>query len=174
MTQLESPIVVKRYANRRLYNAATGAYVTLEDLVEIIKTGRDFTVCDGKTGKDITRSTLAQIIIEQENRTEHNLLPIMFLRQLALFYGDIMQVLVSRYLEVSIDSLVREQERLRLYINQALGTDSFAPLDDLVRHNMEMFKRTFAMLASFAPRPSQAAEEEAQIRASDNIGGFKR
>ena len=105
------PIVIKKYANRRLYNTGTSTYVTLEDLAAMVKEGEDFLVYDAKTGDDITRSVLAQIIFEQENKAGQNLLPTTFLRQLIRFYGDSMQMLVPRYLEVSIDTLVREFER---------------------------------------------------------------
>src|SRR6478672_4785834 len=107
----KEPITIKKYANRRLYNTGTSTYVTLEDLAAMVKTGEDFVVYDAKTGEDITRSVLTQIIFEQENKEGQNLLPITFLRQLIRFYGDSMQMLVPRYLEVSIDSLTREQEK---------------------------------------------------------------
>src|ERR1700759_4105597 len=102
----EAPITIKKYANRRLYNTASSAYVTLADFAKMVKSGEDFVVYDAKTNEDITRSVLTQIIFEQENKEGgQNLLPINFLRQLIRFYGDSMQMLVPRYLEVSIDSL---------------------------------------------------------------------
>src|SRR5918997_7071527 len=113
--------VIKKYANRRLYNTGTSTYVTLEDLAVMVKKGEDFVVYDAKTGEDITRSVLAQIIFEQENKEGQNLLPINFLRQLIRFYGDSMQMLVPRYLEASIESLTREQEKFRQQITQAFG-----------------------------------------------------
>ena len=114
MAKSEEPITIKKYANRRLYNTGTSTYVTLEDLAAMVKSGEDFVVYDAKTGEDITRSVLTQIIFEQENKEgSQNLLPINFLRQLIRFYGDSMQMLVPRYLEVSIDSLTREQEKFR-------------------------------------------------------------
>ena len=108
----KEPTTIKKYANRRLYNTGTSTYVTLEDLAEMVKSGEDFTVFDAKTGEDITRSVLTQIIFEQENKGQ-NLLPITFLRQLIRFYGDSIQNLIPTYLDFSIDSLVREQEKLR-------------------------------------------------------------
>ena len=105
ITKTKEPVTIKKYANRRLYNTGTSTYVTLEDLAAMVKTGEDFVVYDAKTGEDITRSVLTQIIVEQENKEGQNLLPIAFLRQLIRFYGDSMQMLVPRYLEVSIDSL---------------------------------------------------------------------
>src|ERR1700680_2844857 len=158
MAKSEEPVVIKKYANRRLYNTGTSTYVTLEDLAAMVKAGEDFVVFDAKTSEDITRSVLTQIIFEQENKEGQNLLPITFLRQLIRFYGDSMQMLVPRYLEVSIDSLTREQEKFRTQICQACGVGGFAALEDQVRRNMEMFERTFAMFAPFARRESQAAE----------------
>ncbi len=161
MAKTEEPIVIKKYANRRLYNTGTSTYVTLEDLAGMVKNGEDFIVYDAKTGEDITRSVLTQIIFEQENKGgQQNLLPITFLRQLIRFYGDSMQMLVPRYLEVSIESLTREQEKFRQQLSQAFGVGPFGALEDQVRRNMEMFERAFAMFAPFARRESQAAEAE--------------
>src|SRR5947208_14798790 len=159
MAKSAEPITIKKYANRRLYNTGTSTYVTLEDLASLVKKGEDFLVYDAKTGEDITRSVLAQIIFEQENKEGQNLLPIAFLRQLIRFYGDSMQMLVPRYLEVSIESLTREQEKFRQQMAQAFGVGTFGPLEDQVRRNMEMFERAFAMFAPFARREGQAAEE---------------
>src|ERR671913_1223740 len=138
--------VIKKYANRRLYHTGTSTYVTLEDLAGMVRQGEDFVVFDAKSGEDITRSVLTQIIFEQENKEGQNLLPINFLRQLIRFYGDSMQMLVPRYLEVSIESLTKEQEKFRQQISQAFGTGAFGtlgPLEDQVRRNMEMFQRAF-------------------------------
>src|SRR6476661_10707034 len=96
------PVVVKKYANRRLYNTGTSTYVTLEDLAKMVKDGEDFVVYDAKSGEDITRPVLGQIIFEQEGKDGQSLLPITFLRQLIRFYGDSMQMLVPSYLEYSI------------------------------------------------------------------------
>ena len=161
------PVTIKKYANRRLYNTGTSTYVTLEDLAAMVKTGNDFVVFDAKTGEDITRSVLAQIIFEQENKQGQNLLPITFLRQLIRFYGDSMQMLVPRYLEVSIDSLTREQEKFRNQMAQAFGVGAFTSLEDQVRRNMEMFERTFAMFAPFARRESAAAASAAEAAAAE-------
>ena len=158
MAKSEEPVTIKKYANRRLYNTGTSTYVTLEDLATMVKAGEDFVVYDAKSGEDITRSVLAQIIFEQENKEGQNLLPINFLRQLIRFYGDSMQMLVPRYLEVSIDSLTRDQEKLREQMTQAFGGSPFGPIEDQVRRNMEMFERAFAMFAPFARREGQAAE----------------
>src|ERR1700682_4074179 len=152
MAKTDQPTTIKKYANRRLYNTGTSSYVTLEDLAVMVKQGEDFLVYDAKTGEDITRSVLAQIIFEQENKEGQNLLPVNFLRQLIRFYGDSMQMLVPRYLEVSIDSLTREQEKLRQQMAQAFGVSAFGPLEEQVRRNMEMFEKAFAMFAPFARR----------------------
>jgi polyhydroxyalkanoate synthesis repressor PhaR len=161
MAQSEEPVTIKKYANRRLYNTGTSTYVTLEDLATMVKAGNNFVVYDAKTGEDITRSVLAQIIFEQENKQGQSLLPITFLRQLIRFYGDSMQMLVPRYLEVSIDTLVREQEKMRAQMAQAFGVTPFGPLEETVRRNMEIFERTFAMFAPpFARREGAASEAE--------------
>ncbi len=162
-TTAKEPITIKKYANRRLYNTGTSTYVTLEDLAGMVKTGEDFVVYDAKTGEDITRSVLTQIIFEQENKEGQNLLPIAFLRQLIRFYGDSMQMLVPRYLEVSIESLTREQEKFRHQMAQAFGVGGFTSLEDQVRRNMEMFERAFTMFAPFARREGQAGEAEAEL-----------
>src|SRR5713226_5677717 len=155
MAKSPEPVTIKKYANRRLYNTGTSTYVTLEDLAVMVKKGEDFVVFDAKTGEDITRTVLTQIIFEQENKEGQNLLPINFLRQLIRFYGDSMQMLVPRYLEVSIDSLTREQEKFRGQIAQAFGMGGFGGIEDQVRRNMEMFERTFAMFAPFARSGTQ-------------------
>ena len=155
MTKTADPVTIKKYANRRLYNTGTSTYVTLEDLAAMVKKGEDFVVYDAKTGEEITRSVLTQIIFEQENKEGQNLLPIAFLRQLIRFYGDSMQMLVPRYLEVSIESLTREQEKFRQQLAQTFGVGAFPSLEEQVRRNMDMFERAFAM---FAPvRPARGA-----------------
>jgi len=161
MAKPEEPITIKKYANRRLYNTGTSSYVTLEDLAAMVKKGEDFVVYDAKTGEDITRSVLTQIIFEQENKEGQNLLPITFLRQLIRFYGDSMQMLVPRYLEVSINSLTKEQEKFRDQMAQAFGVGSFGTLEEQVRRNMEMFERAMGtMFAPFARREPGSGEAE--------------
>jgi polyhydroxyalkanoate synthesis repressor PhaR len=159
MAKPDGPVTIKKYANRRLYNTGTSTYVTLEDLATMVKAGDDFLVHDAKTGEDITRQVLAQIIFEQENKEGQSLLPIAFLRQLIRFYGDSMQMLVPRYLEVSIESLTREQEKFREQIAQAFGGSPFGALEDQVRRNMDMFQRTFALFTPFAKREQQSGAE---------------
>src|SRR5271157_4568049 len=137
MAKSDQPTTIKKYANRRLYNTGTSTYVTLEDLAAMVKKGEDFVVYDAKSSEDITRSVLTQIIFEQENKAGQNLLPANFLRQLIRFYGDSMQMLVPRYLEVSLESFTREQEKFRQQMSQAFGTGPFgtgpfAPLEEQV------------------------------------------
>jgi polyhydroxyalkanoate synthesis repressor PhaR len=172
MAKSEGPITIKKYANRRLYNTGTSTYVTLEDLASMVKSGEDFVVYDAKTNEDITRSVLTQIIFEQENKEgTQNLLPINFLRQLIRFYGDSMQMLVPRYLEVSIDSLTKEQSKFRENISQAFGIGGFGTMEDQVRRNMEMFERTFAMFAPFARKTGEAeAGKDAKPAGSGGAG----
>ncbi len=157
MAKSDEPITIKKYANRRLYNTGTSTYVTLEDLAAMVKAGEDFVVYDAKSGEDITRSVLAQIIFEQENKEGQNLLPINFLRQLIRFYGDSLQMLVPRYLEASLESLTREQEKFRQQMAQAFGGTPFGALEEQVRRNMEMFERAFAMFTPFARRDGAPA-----------------
>jgi len=113
MTDEKQPIKIKKYANRRLYNTGTSTYVTLEDLAKMVKEGEDFAVYDAKSGEDITRPVLTQIIFEQEGKDGQNLLPTTFLRQLIRFYGDSMQLLVPRYLEFSFGRFVEDQQKMR-------------------------------------------------------------
>jgi polyhydroxyalkanoate synthesis repressor PhaR len=156
----KEPVTIKKYANRRLYNTGTSSYVTLEDLATMVKNGEDFVVYDAKSGEDITRSVLAQIIFEQENKEGQSLLPIAFLRQLIRFYGDSMQMLVPRYLEASIDSFTREQGKFREQMAQAFGVGGFGPLEEQVRRNMEMFEKTFAMFAPFMQGQTKSGTAE--------------
>src|SRR5579885_3274881 len=153
MAVKDEPVVIKKYANRRLYNTGTSTYVTLEDLAEMVKSGEDFTVFDAKTGEDITRSVLTQIIFEQENKGQ-NLLPITFLRQLIRFYGDSIQNLIPTYLDFSINSLVREQEKLRGQMMGAFGQTPFGPaaldaINEQVRRNTEIFEQAMRMFLPF-------------------------
>ena len=133
-------IVIKKYANRRLYNTDTSTYVTLEDLAEMVRGERDFVVYDAKTGEDLTHAVLTQIIVEQESRGT-NLLPIGFLRQLIRFYGDSMQKLVPSYLEFSLDSLTKQQEQYRRRFAHVFGTAAFDAMQEQVRKNFEAFER---------------------------------
>jgi polyhydroxyalkanoate synthesis repressor PhaR len=174
MADTKEPVTIKKYANRRLYNTGTSTYVTLEDLATMVKDGEDFVVFDAKTGDDITRSVLAQIIFEQENKEGQSLLPITFLRQLIRFYGDSMQMLVPRYLEASIDSLTKEQGKFRDQITQAFGVGGFGQLEDQVRRNMEMFEKTFAMFVPFARGQNKAAADKPQDAGGGEMNDLKR
>src|SRR6201989_789197 len=179
MAKSETPTTIKKYANRRLYNTGTSTYVTLEDLAAMVKEGEDFLVYDAKTGDDITRSVLAQIIFEQENKAGQNLLPTTFLRQLIRFYGDSMQMVVPKYLEQSIDTLTREQEKFRKQMTNTFIGTPFAPLEEHVRRNMEMFERTFAMFKPFASaRASEASPPSTETPhaegTEDDIDELKR
>jgi polyhydroxyalkanoate synthesis repressor PhaR len=168
MAKSESPITIKKYANRRLYNTGTSTYVTLEDLAAMVKAGEDFVVYDAKTNEDITRTVLTQIIFEQENKEGgQNLLPINFLRQLIRFYGDSMQMLVPRYLEQSMQSFTGQQEKFREQMAQAFGGVGLGPLEDQVRRNMEMFEKTFAMFAPFARGQAKSATDKPAGSASE-------
>ncbi len=181
MAKSEEPITIKKYANRRLYNTGTSTYVTLEDLATMVKSGEDFVVYDAKTGEDITRGVLTQIIFEQENKEGgQNLLPINFLRQLIRFYGDSMQMMVPRYLEVSIDSLTREQEKFRQQVSQACGIGGFGAIAEQVRRNLARCERTFAMFAPFARQggasggTGPAPEPDKPAKSGDDIDDLKR
>ncbi|OYU89965.1 MAG: polyhydroxyalkanoate synthesis repressor PhaR [Bradyrhizobiaceae bacterium PARB1] len=179
MAKTDQPTTIKKYANRRLYNTGTSTYVTLEDLASMVKDGEDFLVYDAKTGDDITRQVLAQIIFEQENKAGQNLLPTTFLRQLIRFYGDSMQMVVPKYLEQSIDSLTREQEKFRKQMTNTFGMTPFAPLEETVRRNMELFQQTFSMFKPFVPPRGGATEPEktpepAASSGGDNIDDLRR
>ncbi len=143
------PIVIKKYANRRLYNTASSAYVTLDDLSQMVKDGSDFVVHDAKSGENITRQVLTQIIFEEEAKGE-NLLPINFLRQLIRFYGDSMQAFVPSYLQFSMEHLTREHERLREEMVGAAGTDMIKSMEDQARKNMAMFQDAMLLFNPFA------------------------
>src|SRR5260221_12553344 len=151
MAKEKEPTTIKKYANRRLYNTGTSTYVRLEDLAEMVKSGEDFTVFDAKTGEDITRSVLTQIIFEQENKGQ-NLLPITFLRQLIRFYGDSIQNLIPTYLDFSIDSLVPEQEKLRGHMSNAFGPSALAEISDQVPRTTAMFSQPIRQSLPFARR----------------------
>jgi polyhydroxyalkanoate synthesis repressor PhaR len=151
--QESRPVIVKKYANRRLYNTDTSTYVTLEDLAEMVRGERDFVVYDAKTGEDLTHAVLTQIIVEQESRGT-NLLPIGFLRQLIRFYGDSMQKLVPSYLEFSLDSLTRQQEQYRRRFAHVFGTAAFDAMQEQVRKNFATFERALGLFSPFAATDS--------------------
>jgi polyhydroxyalkanoate synthesis repressor PhaR len=160
--------IIKKYANRRLYHTGTSSYVTLEDLAQMVRAGEDFVVTDAKTGEDITRSVLTQIIFEQENKGQF-LLPITFLRQLIQFYGDHMQALVPRYLEMSLTRFMSDQDKLREQMTRgfggtafnpaALGQQAMAAMDEQVRANMAMFEEAMRAFSFGGFPPSKPGSE---------------
>jgi polyhydroxyalkanoate synthesis repressor PhaR len=155
------PITIKKYANRRLYNTATSSYVTLDHLCQMVKEGVEFVVYDAKTGEDITRSVLTQIIFEEESKGQ-NLLPINFLRQLITFYGDNLQGLVPDYLEVSMEAFARNQDQMRRYVEETFGEiNPFKPLEEMGRQNMAMLQQTMNMFNPFHPAGSGSADDKA-------------
>jgi polyhydroxyalkanoate synthesis repressor PhaR len=145
----KQPTVIKKYANRRLYHTGTSTYVTLEDLAKMVREGEDFLVYDAKSGEDITRSVLTQIIFEQENKEGPNLLPVTVLRQLIRFYGDSMQALVPSYLEFSMNNLSQEQQKLRDQMASAFGPTAFQAMEEQVRKNMSFFSEAMRMFSPF-------------------------
>jgi polyhydroxyalkanoate synthesis repressor PhaR len=146
-----APVVkIKKYANRRLYNTATSSYVTLENLCQMVKDGQDFLVEDAKSGDDITRGVLTQIIFEEESKGGQQLLPIGFLRRLISFYGDSLQTLVPSYLEISMTSFQRNQDQMRQYMAESFGEMfPFRSIEEMGRQNMQMFQRAMTMFNPF-------------------------
>ena len=152
----DGPTAIKKYANRRLYHTGTSSYVTLEDLARMVKAGEEFTVTDAKTGEDITRAVLGQIIFEQEGRGQH-LLPIAFLRQLIGFYGNSMQTVLPSYLESALASFARNQDQLREQMTRAMHGDALGLIEEQTRRNMELFSEAMRMWAPFAAAGNTAA-----------------
>lgn len=164
----QEPVVIKKYANRRLYDTETSAYITLEDLCERVKQGRDFVVVDAKTGQDLTRQVLTQIIFEQETKGSQ-ILPTDFLRSVIRFYDNKMQDVLQHYLNGSMKSFMDNQERVAGMMGKAIGRtgESFAPLgqlEELTRQNMALFEKTMQMFNPFSAGMfgEKNAEEEAE------------
>ena len=152
---------IKKYANRRLYNTATSSYVTLDYLAQMVREGQDFTVEDAKTGEDITRSVLTQIIVEEESKGQ-TMLPINFLRQLISLYGDNLQFLVPRYLEQSMEAFGRNQEQMRTYMKESFGgMFPFDRFQEMSKQNIAFFEQAMRMWSPFRPQPGGAAPEAA-------------
>lgn len=144
------PITIKKYANRRLYNTAKSSYVTLDHLAQMVRDGQDFAVNDAKTGEDITRSVLAQIIFEEESKGP-TMLPANFLRQLIRLYGDTLQGFVPGYLDASMETFSRNQEAMREQVRTAFEANpALANFEALARSNMEWFENAMRMFAPFA------------------------
>ena len=174
----EARVVIKKYANRRLYNTASSSYVTLDHLSDMVKEGVDFVVYDAKTGEDITRSVLTQIIFEEENRgTGANLLPIQFLRQLIGFYGNNMQAFLPSYLELSLEAFTKQQERMRSQFG-ATAIPGTAAYEETIRQNLALFDRAMKMFSPFAfPRaeePAAAAPKPAEPGADGSLAELRK
>jgi polyhydroxyalkanoate synthesis repressor PhaR len=176
MPAKDEPVVIKKYANRRLYNTGTSTYVTLEDLADMVKKGEEFTVQDAKTGDDITHPVLTQIIFELENKDGQNMLPIPFLRQLISFYGDQMQMVVPSFLEQSMIAFAKEQERFREQMKSAMGKGPMemmkvaAPIkviEEQTRRNIELFQNAMRLFTPFPPGGQQAAPAEPSRKEND-------
>jgi polyhydroxyalkanoate synthesis repressor PhaR len=146
------PVVVKKYANRRLYNTESSSYITLDNLAEMVRAGRDFVVYDARTGDDITRSVLTQIIVEEESKGRA-LLPTTFLRQLIGFYGDSLGGIVPRYLEHTMTAIARQQEQMREAMQQTMGTLLPPGFEEMRRQNIAMMERAMSLFSPFYPRP---------------------
>jgi polyhydroxyalkanoate synthesis repressor PhaR len=159
-------IIIKKYANRRLYDTSASAYVTLDHLSELTRQGKEFTVQDAKTGEDLTRAVLAQIIFEQENQKD-GVLPVSFLRQLIQFYGDNFQTMLPAYLELSMKTFTQQQEKWRDYMTTALGSEDKAKaFEEQVRKNMAMFEDTMKFFAPFVPGTVRAEDVTSSSPAS--------
>lgn len=141
-----APVIVKKYANRRLYNTGTSAYITLDDLSKMVRAGREFQVVDAKSDDDITHNVLTQIIMDEEQRGGSTLLPAGFLRQLISMYGDSMQAMVPQYLEASMEAFRRNQEQFKSALEGAIG---HTPLGEITKRNMKMFE---AATSAFRPK----------------------
>ena len=165
-TSNDSPVVIKKYANRRLYNTQTSSYVTLDHLAQMVKDGTEFEVHDARTGEDITRSVLTQIIFEEEAKGQ-NLLPIRFLRQLIRFYGDSLQAFVPGYLDMSMESFTKNQEAMRSRIAEAFGGGSQA-IEAMTRQNLAMFERAMQMFSPFASARRAASDEEPRANGAES------
>jgi polyhydroxyalkanoate synthesis repressor PhaR len=175
--------VVKKYANRRLYNTASSSYVTLDELCQMVREGHEFVVYDAKSGDDITRSVLTQIIVEEDAKGR-NLMPIGFLRQIIGLYDDNLKAVVPRYLEVSMENFARHQEQMREYMEQAVGRffpikqlEAMNPFEDIARQNMAMFQKAASMFNPVVPdrtatdranekaEKAEAAAQQSQVEA---------
>lgn len=165
----DGPVIIKKYANRRLYNTESSSYITLDHLAAMTREGRDFKVVDAKTDEDITHNVLTQIIMEEEARGQ-TMLPVNFLRQLIAMYGDSMQAFVPSYLEASMDSFRRNQEQFKSAVEGAFANSPFA---EIAKRNMAMFE---AATSAFKPQPSAAAAPAAPAKpasADDDVSALK-
>ena len=152
------PVVVKKYANRRLYNTESSSYITLDNLADMVRAGRDFVVYDARSGDDITRSVLTQIIVEEEGKGRA-LLPTTFLRQLIGFYGDSMGGMVPRYLEHTMTAIARQQEQMREAMQHTMGNLLPPGLEEMRRQNVAMMERAMNLFTPFYRLPGEEHEE---------------
>jgi polyhydroxyalkanoate synthesis repressor PhaR len=170
-SRAEGPVIIKKYANRRLYNTQTSSYVTLDHLAAMVKEGTEFEVQDARTGEDITRSVLTQIIFEEEAKGQ-SLLPIKFLRQLIRFYGDSLQTFVPGYLDMSMESFTKNQGAMRDRIAEALGGGN-QMIENMTRQNLALFENAMAMFTPFgAARPGEPGKASAKPQ-SDEVADLK-
>ncbi len=166
------PVVIKKYANRRLYNTSTSSYVTLDDLSTMVKAGENFVVFDAKTGDEITRGVLTQIIVEEEQKGQ-NLLPISFLRQLIALYGDSMQWLVPRYLEHAMSSFAHNQDQMRKNLQETFGgLFPFGQFEEMSKQNLALFEKTMKMFTPF-PEQGKVAETPAATEIPESKSGIQ-
>jgi polyhydroxyalkanoate synthesis repressor PhaR len=176
-TTKEDPVIIKKYANRRLYNTQTSSYVTLDHLAQMVKEGTEFEVRDARTGEDITRPVLTQIIFEEEGKGQH-LLPIRFLRQLIRFYGDSMQAILPSYLEFSIDRFSGEQQAMReaagrMFGPEAFSAGSFAALQELTKKNFAAFNQALTMFSPFANATPSTESQLKKANSGDDIDDLR-
>ena len=160
----QTPVVVKKYANRRLYNTESSSYITLDNLATMIRQSRDFVVYDAKTGEDITRGVLTQIIVEEESKGRA-MLPTAFLRQIIGFYGDSLQQFVPSYLEQAMSSFAMQQEQMRTAMEQTMG-NLFPGMQEVSRQNMAMMERAMSLFAPFYRAGASAAAEQGMAAAA--------
>ncbi len=181
MAKNEGQVVIKKYANRRLYNTGTSTYVTLEDLAKMVKKGEEFLVQDAKTGEDITHSVLTQIIFEQESKTGNTLLPVSFLRQLITYYGDQMQMVVPTFLEHSMKTFADQQAQMREHMTRTFGETPLAKnlqapmqlMEEQVRRNTEMFRQAVQMFTPFTAQQAEAPREPRKPADAKDIDELK-
>ena len=182
MPAKDEPVIIKKYANRRLYNTGTSTYVTLEDLAEMVKKGEEFTVQDAKSGDDITHPVLTQIIFELENKDGQNMLPIPFLRQLIAFYGDQMQMVVPSFLEQSMIAFAKEQERFREQMKNAVSgtpmdvapfTVPMKALEEQTKRNIDLFQNAMRMFVPFPPQAPASSEISPEAGAQQGDGDLQ-